>query len=289
VPKFIANPVAGGLPLTNMNGWGPSSAYPTPIGSSAIVATAGASVQPSITQPAANVFNYGATLQVAGNVNSFGSSILILFRSGVAAAQAVDPIVFPFTGSGSQGLAYEFDLGTPSGTPLGFKSNDPNGLNFVSYTADFFGVSLSAYDGQTFTSPQTLNGQLFSLLIGAAGVIDSTSDISVIFTPWSGLGLSPMEIDTVENDIGDALVNNADGSVGLPLGDILPLFGNEPGALLPQVVFNSPSGPVTYADDMEAVSGTIPEPAGTWLPYVVLIGLAIWRARRVPGEVSSTG
>jgi hypothetical protein len=75
-PKFTAGP-PGGLPVTSLNAWKPSSAYPTPIGGSAIVSTAaGASVQPTIMQPAANVFPYGASLNVSGQ--STVSAIIFL-------------------------------------------------------------------------------------------------------------------------------------------------------------------------------------------------------------------
>jgi hypothetical protein len=62
--------------VTSLNAWKPSSAYPTPIGGSAIVSTAGASVQPTIMQPAANVFPYGASLNVSGQ--STVSAIIFL-------------------------------------------------------------------------------------------------------------------------------------------------------------------------------------------------------------------
>jgi PEP-CTERM motif len=66
----------------------------------------------------------------------------VILSTGEAAAQAVDPIQFAFTGG--QGLNYEFDLATPSGTPLDFYSNDPTGTNFVNYSANLSGVSLSS-------------------------------------------------------------------------------------------------------------------------------------------------
>lgn len=235
-----------------------------------IASQSSAGVNPFVS-PTPTAITYGAQFSISGSITSAG----YLFLGTVsAAAQASDPEIFDFTAPGTHFLNFTYGLGVNQGgssvPQLSLLSVDPIGENEIDISASF---------GNTSYKGQSLNGDLFSLTIGADGIINSPSDLSIVFTPWQGLDLTLAQIAGVENGIRNDLAVTSDGSVGLAPGTSLDIFGDDPGALLPAIDFDSPSGIVTYDDSAALVSTETPEPNSLTLTFAaILCGQALlWR------------
>src|SRR5262249_33063923 len=140
------------------------------------------------------VNGYGSNGWASGTVTQSTTGILVPAPPGVAQAMSDDPMVFHFSTAGS--LGYTYTLGSPgpssSSDLLSIQSNDPRGQNVLQFDAAFHNVSLNG---------QSLNGDLFTLTLSSSGIVTSDQDIAVSFVPWSGLGMSPNSIQTIQQTI----------------------------------------------------------------------------------------
>jgi len=218
---------------------------------------------------------FPVTLNARGEVSKINPALVGALTPGTGAAQATDPLQLTFTSSGS--LTYGFLLGDKSIDPstglpvpnLGFFSDEPTGRNIFNASAGLSGVT---FNGQSFS------GQLFNLVIDSSGVVSSSGNLNVEFTPSPLLGLSASTVQAEDAFIKSNLHLQSDGSVGLDPGVLLPLFGL--GAPIDTLTFGFSPGTVTLEDAVGAVA-SVPEPSTLFLQTAtILLALVVSWGRR---------
>jgi hypothetical protein len=220
--------------------------------------------------------NRGSSILVAAGVNELGN---VQRASGLAAAEARDPEVYRFSAPGS--FTYEFSLGNSDITidpvtglslpSLSLQSDTLEGSVHYHFAASFQGVSVN---------DQSLDGELFRLVIEGTGVVSSKDDLAVTFLPSPVLGLSSAQIRTVESFVKDRLVPLSGGGVGLAPGTEVPIFGS--GGALPTLTLTHGVGQVTYEDSTGVRAEVVPEPSTLVLGAtgVLVVTAYGWRRRK---------
>ena len=167
---------------------------------------------------------------------------------GFAGAEGKDPFLFDFETTGS--LEYIFSL-----KDLKFFSDDPNGVLHLDASSKLSNVTLNG---------NPLNDFLFALTFDAKGIINSSSDIDVNFVPWTGLGLNPSDVKSIENFITSSLVDLGMGNIGFNPDSEFFLFG--PNGLIDTLIFEHGEGEVIVEASVISVIQTpsISEPDSTF-------------------------
>jgi hypothetical protein len=233
-----------------------------------------ASWRSNVTLANGRITSIGAKHTANAGVTKTGGPFLPA-PNGFAIAESEDPLQFNFTTSGA--LNYTVSLGSTSASePFEIQSDSSLGSNNLTITAGFTNVTDLAGD--------ELNGQLYSLSLSSSGVVSSPNDVSIDFTPWSGLGLTSTDVKSVEDYVRSNLSLLSDGAIGFSPGLEVPLFGS--GGPLSAVTLDYAPGEVTYQDTIFTSSALAsPEPSSIALlssAVVTVAGYCWLRRRRTP-------
>jgi hypothetical protein len=183
-------------------------------------------------------WDYGARLRAEASVNkTFGRLFGTWAVGGEAYSEAADPMEFDFVTTGS--IQYEVMLGSEPTNEFGIYCDDPTGTNSIVFVANFTNVYSSGFVTR-------LAGQLFSLVIQSTGVLTNSDNLTITFSPWSGLGMDSGQIQAVQEYVRSNMSLLPDGVVGF-MGQI-PLVGtNGP---IPTISLSYQPGPIFYDDSL---------------------------------------
>jgi hypothetical protein len=151
--------------------------------------------------------------------------------AGAAEAEASDPIEFEFPSPDS--IEFRLSLGDADSV---FSFQVIGGEASLLYSCSYFNV---------WKDGSPLNGEMFSIAIGAAGVVTSPSQLQITCTAWPGLGLSETDLENAADYIRANMIVFPDSSIGWTPREVAVIGGAGP---IPAIVLDAPVGISRFED-----------------------------------------